>query len=179
MSKAVLCCPLIINMPYFSGVEGHRRKCGWSLRSVSRSSPECRPCRHLAISHIKKFKKLDPVPDSWFSNLFAVFFFFQIQPSMATLRVSALSLSRRSLSVCLPRLQLGVRCRTSVRPSFRPSIVSCAKQYSTATLETERLAPKVERGASKLFKDADEAVADLKSGSTILSSGFGLCGVAG
>ncbi|RHZ63222.1 uncharacterized protein CDV56_106014 [Aspergillus thermomutatus] len=40
------------------------------------------------------------------------------------------------------------------------------------------LAPKIERGASKLFKDADEAVADLKSGSTILSSGFGLCGVA-
>jgi len=41
------------------------------------------------------------------------------------------------------------------------------------------LAPIVERGASKLFKDADEAVADLKSGSVILSSGFGLCGVAG
>lgn len=29
-----------------------------------------------------------------------------------------------------------------------------------------------------MFKDADEAVADLKSGSVILSSGFGLCGVA-
>lgn len=164
-------------MPYFSGVEDHRRKCGWSLRSASRSSPECRPCRHLTISHISQLKKLHPVPDSWFSNTFTVF--SQIQPSMATLRVSALSLSRRSLSVCRPRLQLGVRCRTSVRPSFRPSIVSCAKQYSTATPETERLAPKVERGASKLFKDADEAVADLKSGSTILSSGFGLCGVAG
>lgn len=32
---------------------------------------------------------------------------------------------------------------------------------------------------SKLFRDADAAVADVKSGSTILSSGFGLCGVAG
>ncbi|CAH0023560.1 unnamed protein product [Clonostachys rhizophaga] len=31
---------------------------------------------------------------------------------------------------------------------------------------------------SKLFKDADAAVADVQSGSTILSSGFGLCGVA-
>ncbi|KIL86615.1 hypothetical protein FAVG1_09870 [Fusarium avenaceum] len=34
------------------------------------------------------------------------------------------------------------------------------------------------RGQSKLFKDADAAVADIKSGSTLLSSGFGLCGVA-
>ncbi|KAH7152718.1 hypothetical protein EDB81DRAFT_868046 [Dactylonectria macrodidyma] len=31
---------------------------------------------------------------------------------------------------------------------------------------------------SKLFADADAAVADIKSGSTVLSSGFGLCGVA-
>jgi 3-oxoacid CoA-transferase len=30
-----------------------------------------------------------------------------------------------------------------------------------------------------VYKDADAAVADIKSGSTILSSGFGLCGVAG
>ncbi|KAF5528781.1 MUP1-high affinity methionine permease, partial [Fusarium napiforme] len=34
------------------------------------------------------------------------------------------------------------------------------------------------RGGSKLFKDADAAVADIKSGSILLSSGFGLCGVA-
>jgi hypothetical protein len=34
-------------------------------------------------------------------------------------------------------------------------------------------------GTSKLFSSADEAVADIKSGSTILSSGFGLNGVAG
>lgn len=30
-----------------------------------------------------------------------------------------------------------------------------------------------------MFKDADAAVADLKSGSIILSAGFGLCGTAG
>ncbi|KFH40984.1 Succinyl-CoA:3-ketoacid coenzyme A transferase-like protein [Hapsidospora chrysogenum ATCC 11550] len=35
-----------------------------------------------------------------------------------------------------------------------------------------------QRGGSKLFRTADDAVADVKSGSTILSSGFGLCGVA-
>ena len=40
-------------------------------------------------------------------------------------------------------------------------------------------APKIVRGASKVYKDADAAVADLKSGSTILSAGFGLCGTAG
>lgn len=34
------------------------------------------------------------------------------------------------------------------------------------------------RPTNKIFKDADSAVADIKSGSTILSSGFGLCGVA-
>lgn len=38
--------------------------------------------------------------------------------------------------------------------------------------------PTINRSASKLFKSADEAVADLQSGSTILSAGFGLCGVA-
>jgi 3-oxoacid CoA-transferase len=30
-----------------------------------------------------------------------------------------------------------------------------------------------------VYKSAEDAVADIKSGSTILSSGFGLCGVAG
>ena len=37
----------------------------------------------------------------------------------------------------------------------------------------------VVRRDSKVYKDADEAVADLVSGSTILSSGFGVCGTAG
>lgn len=40
-------------------------------------------------------------------------------------------------------------------------------------------APKIVRSDSKLFKDADSAVADLQNGSTILSAGFGLCGTAG
>ena len=35
------------------------------------------------------------------------------------------------------------------------------------------------RGGSKLYQDADAAVADIKSGSVILSAGFGLCGTAG
>lgn len=39
--------------------------------------------------------------------------------------------------------------------------------------------PQINRAASKLFKDADEAVSDLKSGSMVFSAGFGLCGTAG
>ncbi|KAK0713163.1 hypothetical protein B0T26DRAFT_650008 [Lasiosphaeria miniovina] len=38
--------------------------------------------------------------------------------------------------------------------------------------------PEVDRAGSKLFETADDAVADIKSGSVILSAGFGLCGVA-
>jgi len=37
--------------------------------------------------------------------------------------------------------------------------------------------PTVKRG-SKLYRNADEAVADIPSGSVLLSSGFGLCGIA-
>lgn len=33
-------------------------------------------------------------------------------------------------------------------------------------------------GGSKVWESADAAVADIKSGSVVLSSGFGLCGVA-
>lgn len=97
---------------------------------------------------------------------------------MATARVSALSLSQRLATVCQPRLHLGARCVANVRPLRQPGRLACAK-YSTAAPERPSLAPKIERGGSKLFKNADEAVADLQSGSTILSSGFGLCGVAG
>lgn len=38
--------------------------------------------------------------------------------------------------------------------------------------------PAPSRGGSKLYPDADAAVADVASGSVLLSSGFGLCGVA-
>lgn len=45
--------------------------------------------------------------------------------------------------------------------------------------EAGDLAPKPDRTRSKVYSSADEAVADLKSGSVVLSAGFGLCGVAG
>ncbi|KAJ5692028.1 3-oxoacid CoA-transferase subunit B [Penicillium macrosclerotiorum] len=99
---------------------------------------------------------------------------------MTALRVSPTALSHKMLTACRPRLYLGVRCTAAanVRPlapgSSRAGF-STGKRYASLAQE---LVPKVERGGSKLFKDADAAVADIQSGSTILSSGFGLCGVA-
>ncbi|KAJ5101439.1 hypothetical protein NUU61_003661 [Penicillium alfredii] len=92
---------------------------------------------------------------------------------MAALRVSTASLSRKTLTACRPRLYLGVRC-TSAR-LLQP--IGNGPTYSTAA-PSQSLAPKIQRGGSKLFQNADAAVTDIKSGSTILSSGFGLCGVA-
>ncbi|KAF2828101.1 3-oxoacid CoA-transferase [Ophiobolus disseminans] len=52
-----------------------------------------------------------------------------------------------------------------------------ANQHRAISAVPDR-APVIDRSKSKLFKDADEAVADIQSGSTVLSAGFGLCGVA-
>ena len=83
----------------------------------------------------------------------------------------------------LPRT-LYTRSATSPwKAHFKPRLAVRYFQLATEPPEKQNnkapLTPTVSRGQSKLFKDADEAVADLKSGSTILSSGFGLCGTAG
>lgn len=98
---------------------------------------------------------------------------------MATLRGSAIvSPMWRTHTVTRPRLHLGTCYKACARPGLLTTTIRYVR-YSTATPQQQTLAPKIERGVSKLFRDADEAVSDLKSGSTILSSGFGLCGVAG
>ncbi|KAF1942949.1 3-oxoacid CoA-transferase [Clathrospora elynae] len=51
-------------------------------------------------------------------------------------------------------------------------------QFTNQRRSISELAPIIDRSKSKVFKDADEAVADLQPGSTVLSAGFGLCGVA-
>ncbi|KAE8336876.1 hypothetical protein BDV24DRAFT_154792 [Aspergillus arachidicola] len=96
---------------------------------------------------------------------------------MVTLRVSALPLSRRALPVARPWVQSKTYYRTSVPPLLRMCARKTAR-YSTDTAKQPARMPTIDRAASKLFRNADEAVADLESGSTILSSGFGLCGVA-
>ncbi|EAL86685.1 coenzyme A transferase, putative [Aspergillus fumigatus Af293] len=97
---------------------------------------------------------------------------------MATLRGSAIvSPMWRTHTVTRPRLHLGTCYKACARPGLLTTTIRYVR-YSTATPQQQTLARKIERGVSKLFRDADEAVSDLKSGSTILSSGFGLCGVA-
>nr|POF17966.1 succinyl-coa:3-ketoacid coenzyme a transferase 1, mitochondrial [Quercus suber] len=69
-----------------------------------------------------------------------------------------------------------------------PRQVCRAKQYNSKTrsfrTSSIRLrtaqggAPAKVRGQSKVFDSVDEAVADIQSGSMVLSAGFGLCGTA-
>ncbi|KAI2641291.1 succinyl-CoA:3-ketoacid-coenzyme A transferase subunit B [Xylaria nigripes] len=62
--------------------------------------------------------------------------------------------------------------RASIRISYRWT----ARQYAPSSHRYYSSAKT--RGSSKVFKTADEAVADIKDGDVILSAGFGLCGVA-
>ncbi|KAF2757484.1 3-oxoacid CoA-transferase [Pseudovirgaria hyperparasitica] len=61
-------------------------------------------------------------------------------------------------------------------PSSRNYTQTTQRQF--IQIESVANAPSIDRSASKLFDSANAAVADIKSGSTILSAGFGLCGVA-
>jgi hypothetical protein len=88
--------------------------------------------------------------------------------------------ARSCLSIARPRIKAISSVHSHSRllkpASFR-QLQKTASSYNTD--EDAEIAPKKQRGGSKVFKTADEAVADIKSGSTILSAGFGLCGVAG
>ena len=78
------------------------------------------------------------------------------------------------MSTMRPRVMLQTSrwaCTLTVRATFVQQI---NRRCFTTTEEVSPVRPE-----SKLFKNADAAVADVRSGSTILSSGFGLCGVAG
>ncbi|KJZ77728.1 Succinyl-CoA:3-ketoacid-coenzyme A transferase 1 [Hirsutella minnesotensis 3608] len=70
---------------------------------------------------------------------------------------------RRWPRTACPRIVLATRASASTSRSFATT--------------TTRLSQSL-RKASKYYETADAAVADVKSGSTLLSSGFGLCGVA-
>jgi 3-oxoacid CoA-transferase len=97
--------------------------------------------------------------------------------------------SRRITLTCLSRCNQNVLRQSPRSRSIFPSLrVNNVRQLQTTSILREENAnvgkkrdpaPKIVRGQSKLFKDADAAVADIQSGSTILSAGFGLCGTAG
>ncbi|RMZ73079.1 Succinyl- :3-ketoacid-coenzyme A transferase [Pyrenophora seminiperda CCB06] len=89
---------------------------------------------------------------------------------MDTLPSSHRLLTALTSRLCSPRpipAQLRATRRLPPRWQFAGQLRSISKS-----------APMIDRSESKLFKDADEAVADVQSGSTVLSAGFGLCGVA-
>lgn len=98
---------------------------------------------------------------------------------MASRRISTacLASSGRNVFLAVPR------CRSQ----FVPRLYNARQLHGTSIRFEQKAntsakrdpAPKIVRGQSKVFKDADAAVADLKSGSIILSAGFGLCGTAG
>lgn len=77
----------------------------------------------------------------------------------------------------------------SLRPTKRPLAIASTTSSPIRALSSQTaggraradsaIGPQVSRGTSKLYKDADAAIADLTSGSTLLSAGFGVCGVPG
>ncbi|OQO07011.1 hypothetical protein B0A48_07577 [Cryoendolithus antarcticus] len=83
---------------------------------------------------------------------------------------SVLSCSIRVQLRTAPRAAWQARDQISGRRGFKSS----APSYREAT--SGKSARK--RGGSKVFDSVDEAVADIKSGSIVLSAGFGLCGTA-
>lgn len=97
------------------------------------------------------------------------------QPSRQAAATAPLCLGRYN---CLRRNNGTVALASSTAAVSSRRLFSASTARRSAELSSESKAPAPTRGGSKLFKDADAAVADVKSGSTILSSGFGLCGVA-
>lgn len=87
---------------------------------------------------------------------------------------------------CIVRPQALPRAATQCRRQW-PASQTCLLRLKPVasntprrafTTTTARLSANKKDG-SKVFATADLAVADIKSGSTVLSAGFGLCGVAG
>jgi len=76
-------------------------------------------------------------------------------------------------------------CRVAVRLSVAPGVktagpaMAARRTFLTTTIRLSQPSSSSARKDSKVLGTADEAVADVRSGSVLLSSGFGLCGVAG
>ena len=75
------------------------------------------------------------------------------------------------------RAVLAVTANTPQRRAFGVTSGLLRERYRVPPTREEQTSDN--RNASKVFESADAAVADLKEGTTILSAGFGLSGVAG
>ncbi|KKY35993.1 putative coenzyme a [Diaporthe ampelina] len=112
----------------------------------------------------------------------------QLRRSMPSLLASAQPQGQAAAAaapLCLGRYRCLRRNNSTIALASSTAAVSSRRLFSSSTARrsaepsaSDSKAPAPTRGGSKLFRDADAAVADVKSGSTILSSGFGLCGVA-
>ncbi|GME33799.1 Major intrinsic protein [Neofusicoccum parvum] len=99
-----------------------------------------------------------------------------------------MALSQRSLRIArsgIPALQTVPRAAlASSRPLAAPLPItirparSQRRGFKKDAGPPPTKAPAVKRDGSKLYASADAAIADLQSGSTLLSAGFGVCGVA-
>ena len=103
---------------------------------------------------------------------------------MALARASRLSLKETSFDSLA--IFGTARIRTVQPAVVRLRLRTQSTRHFQSSTDTEKpppyrksRAPKPDRSASKLFKDADEAVKDLQSDSVVFSAGFGLSGTAG
>ncbi|KAI0110687.1 succinyl-CoA:3-ketoacid-coenzyme A transferase subunit B [Hypoxylon sp. NC0597] len=92
------------------------------------------------------------------------------RPRSLALRTTV-QLSHRLATPNAQRQYCVARATLATSSRFSPFLSRSYRYYSTE-------APSKVRGGSKVFKSADEAIADLKDGDVVLSAGFGLCGVA-
>lgn len=76
------------------------------------------------------------------------------------------------------QIRLTQRTRSAWRVKQRASHARGFQTSSPFLREAAGGAPAKIRGQRKVFDSVDEAVADIQSGSTLLSAGFGLCGTA-
>ena len=102
----------------------------------------------------------------------------------ALLPSSSNALFRAQLPRATARIALNdKRAGVAATLTFSRGFINDVKPGADSGVEdielNESLAPTIDRSRSKVYASADEAVADIKSGSTILSAGFGLCGTAG
>ncbi|KAG7527498.1 hypothetical protein FFLO_06870 [Filobasidium floriforme] len=100
--------------------------------------------------------------------------------------LSFFSSSSQTQNLCQRRIPIQRRLLNSASHAHTPELVSVHKhKLGSVPSPAENIGEppikqpnKEEKRRGKLWDSADEAVRDLKSGSVILSAGFGLCGVA-
>lgn len=103
---------------------------------------------------------------------------------MPSLLSSAQPRQASTPAICLAQQHCRTIRRSPLLSSRTSTLSSSRRLFSSTTLlrsvdpAPPSKAPSQDRSASKLYPDADTAVADIPSGAVLLSSGFGLCGVA-